>query len=372
MIFFKNSEFNTEILKIINSYKIDELSFSITFENKKESCFALLFAIFLSDLTLNSELIFKDKKKLYDKVIENFLRFTKNKDIFEKSYLQLLTLTLSALYIIDSENISFKEKFIKDVESNKIKVLDYLNNFKCLKGKPSSGNYAMFLAIVLIYLDRFLGTDKKKEIDYWVKLHLENVNINGLWGDDKNFYAYFQNGYHQYEIFKYLKLNEVPIKKATEAVSKLLNKYGGFAPYPGGGACYDYDAIFFLTYTTNNIFLKKNYTSILKNFRLNFFPNLGFSENIYCRPLNFKNFYKVIINPFEKIDERFTEKLISSVSILRHKNKVIKNQFSEKPYEWNKPNLFATWFRIMSIARIEKNLGLNNNWKFINFPGIGF
>ena len=37
-----------------------------------------------------------------------------------------------------------------------------------------------------------------------------------------------------------------------------MNKYGGFAPYPGGGACYDYDAIFFLTYENNSInFLKK-------------------------------------------------------------------------------------------------------------------
>ena len=51
---------------------------------------------------------------------------------------------------------------------------------------------------------------------------------------------------------------------------------------------------------------------------------------------------------------------------------MIKNHFSENPYHWNKPNLFATWFRVLSIAKIETHMDLNKKWKFINFPGIGF
>ena len=63
MIFFKKDELDDEIINIVNSYKIDDLSYSLNFNNKKESYFALLFVIFLCDLTLNTKLIFEDKKK---------------------------------------------------------------------------------------------------------------------------------------------------------------------------------------------------------------------------------------------------------------------------------------------------------------------
>jgi hypothetical protein len=373
LIFFEKDKLDSEISKIIDSYKIDELSYSLTLEKKKESCFALLFAIFLCDLTSNTNLIFQDKTKTSDKLIENFFKFSRNRNIFDKSYLQLLTLTLSALYIVDGDNINFKEKFIKKVESNEINVFDYLKKFRCLEGKPSSGNYAMFLAIILIYLDKFLIVDKQKEIDEWVNLHLSNMNIYGFWGKNKNLYAYFQNGYHQYEIFKYLKTNDTPINIASRSVINLMNNYGGFAPYPGGGACYDYDAIFFLTFQKKNKLISKDILNlILENFRKNYFKNLGFSENTYCRPLNFSNFYKLLTHPLNKIDQRSSEKFLSSVSLLRKKNEMIKNHFSDNPYYWNKPNLFATWFRVLSIAKIETQMDIYKKWKFIKFPGIGF
>ena len=105
-------------------------------------------------------MIFEDKK-ISDKLIENFKVSKKPKTFLINLIYELLTLTLSALYIVDGNNINFKEKFIKKVETNEISVYDYLKKFKCLEGKPSSGNYAMFLGIILIYLDKFLGIDKK-------------------------------------------------------------------------------------------------------------------------------------------------------------------------------------------------------------------
>ena len=373
MIFFKDKEFNNEIVQVINSYKIGDLSFSMTSENKKESHFALLFAIFLSYLTSNFNRIFDNKEKVKNKLILNFENYSKFNYLFDKSYLQFLTLTLSALYIIEGEKIDFKEKFIKKIENKEIKVKDFLEKFNCLKGKPSSGNYAMFLAIGLIYLDKFLKIDQKNEINDWVKLHLLNMNSFGLWGKNKNLYSNFQNGYHQYEIMKFLNIKNLPINKVSKSVQSLMNKYGGFAPYPGGGACYDYDAIFFLTYENNSInFLKKNMHLILNNFKNNYIKNVGFSENFYCRPLNYKNLFKLCTHPFINVDQQLDEKILSLVSILRYKNGKIKNHWSENPYFWNKPNIFASWFRTLSIAKIDSRLNLNERWKFINFPGIGF
>ena len=98
----------------------------------------------------------------------------------------------------------------------------------------------MFLAIGLIYFDKFLKIDNKNEIT--LLLALLNMNSFGLWGKNKNLYSNFQNGY-QYEIMKYLNIQNLPIDKISKSVQSLMNKYGGFAPYPGGGAT-DYDAIF--------------------------------------------------------------------------------------------------------------------------------
>lgn len=373
MNFFFDKKFNKEILSIIDSYKISDNSYSITYDNKKDSYFALLFAIFLSYLSSNFDQVFPNKSKLKEKLLINLETYKKKTNIFEKPYLQLLTLTLSALYILDGSKIDFKENFINNLIDKKINVYEYLKKFKCLDGKPSSGNYAMFIAIVLIYLNDYLGVNKRKEIDQWVTLHLNNVNIFGLWGKNKNLYSYFQNGYHQYEIFKYLKLDQVPINQASNAVKNLINGDGGFAPYPGGGACYDYDAVFFLTFNDKNKnFLEKNIYKIFNNFELNYKKNLGFSENVYCRPLNLKNFYKLATHPIKHYDQNIKEIIFSTISILKNKNRVIKNHWSEKAYYWNKPNLFATWFRIMSIAKLDLNLNNNKKWKFINFPGIGF
>ena len=63
LIFFKDNEFNDEIVQIINFYKIDDLSFSMTSEKKKDSHFALLFN-FLSYLSSNFNRIFDNKEKL--------------------------------------------------------------------------------------------------------------------------------------------------------------------------------------------------------------------------------------------------------------------------------------------------------------------
>ena len=60
-------------------------------------------------------------------------------------------------------------------------------------------------------------------------------------------YLQFQNGYHQYEIFEYLEFQKVPWIVAAKNTLFMSDRYGHFAPWPGGGACYDYDAIFMLT-----------------------------------------------------------------------------------------------------------------------------
>ena len=130
---------------------------------------------------------------------------------------------------------------------------------------------------------------------------------------------------------------------------------------------------FFLTFNqSNENFLKKNIQYIFNNFEINYVKGLGFAENIFCRPLNLKRICMLFSHPLKSINQTTFEKMISSLSIVRNKNKMINNHWSEVPYYWQKPNLFATWFRMMSIAKLDLYFNSNKKWNFINFPGIGY
>lgn len=123
-----------------------------------------------------------------------------------------------------------------------------LHTLGCLKGKAQSGNQAMFLAIFLLHARDYLGIDTSAQIDQWVDLHLVAMNRFGFWGPSNGMtHLQFQNGYHQYEIFEYLGVKTSREEEAVAAVRALADPKGHFAPYPGGGGCYDYDAVSILT-----------------------------------------------------------------------------------------------------------------------------
>ena len=105
----------------------------------------------------------------------------------------------------------------------------------------------MFIAILNIYANKYLNLERSKQIEEWLNFNINSINKNGFWGNKLNIdYLQFQNGYHQYEIFEYLKINKVPWNKAAKNTLLMADTFGHFAPYPGGGGC-DYDAVFLLT-----------------------------------------------------------------------------------------------------------------------------
>ena len=55
----------------------------------------------------------------------------------------------------------------------------------------------------------------------------------------------FQNGFHQYEVFSFLGVDDVPWDKCAKHVATLGQKEARFAPYPGGGACLTTTQYFF-------------------------------------------------------------------------------------------------------------------------------
>jgi hypothetical protein len=352
--------------------------------NSEESPFALCFALFGLNLIKGLNIFGAAgelySKKLYSGILEyKKERSYSNSDLrFDKCFLQLLTFSLSALYLTGGNYFINLEDIIKPLIVEDIGW--YLEKSSALKGQSQSGNFAMFMAILLIHARDYMGMNTSIQLEQWIELHLKAMNKFGFWGQDRKGmkYLYFQNGYHQYEIFDYLGVDNPMQSIAAENVARLADSQGHFAPYPGGGGCYDYDAVFILTGSKQ---LAEQYRSLLIKTAQSILSEQnidgGFSESHYIRPRSLKNvsiFIRFLIDGYRKDSGAQMESVRSFVSLMLPRNDTITNHWSVYSRRWNESDLWDSWFRMQTLARIECALGdkKTRDWGFINYPGIGY
>jgi hypothetical protein len=291
----------------------------------------------------------------------------------DKPYLQLLTFTLSALSLLNRLGscplLNHIEPFLT------IKIEDELKKGGVFEGRPRSGNLAMFFAILLLYASR-IGFETERSIASWQHLHQDALNRFGFWGNYQSMsHLQFQNGYHQYEIFEYLDTPKITWLMAADNVAKLADSEGHFAPYPGGGGCYDYDAVFMITAHPESI----NKHSALLNLTaatLLAEQNIdgGFCESNSVRPRTLRNLIKSVDHVFKGHGTAKMERLRHTITLLRPKHDRIHTHWSNYSREWGESDLWDSWFRMLTLARIDCafNPEHSKSWGFINFPGIGF
>tara|TARA_X000000368_G_scaffold419094_2_gene422439 strand:+ start:9352 stop:10506 length:1155 start_codon:yes stop_codon:yes gene_type:complete len=367
-------------LNFINSMKIKDDEYSFTF-GSESSPYALCFAIFGYNLLCEKELIINNDNLLTSKLIKNLKQKRKErinnkiKISTDKQYLQLLCFTLSCIKILKKENdVILKDEIEELIPENVGTSMKTQSVFEC---KGGTGNYAMFIAIILIYARDYLKIECHDKIDEWVNLHLKNMNPNSLWGQFNEIsHHQFQNGYHQYEILEYLKYdypNEM--LNNLEKINLLADINGQFAPWPGGAACHDYDACFLLSikssFNENDLKLFKIIiSSILQNQN----DDGGFCESHSIRPRTFHNIKLFLQHLYSVNKLTFKERLRQFITLQRPKHDKIHSYVSNSPREWSESNLWDSWFRMMTIARLDCKVSPENftNWGFIDFPGIGY
>ncbi len=256
-----------------------------------------------------------------------------------------------------------------DIESALIKS-------RCLEGAPQSGNQAMFLAIILIHAKNNLSIPTQPEIDNWVRLHLQSMNQFGFWGESKSMsHLQFQNGYHQYEILDYLDFQGIQWDTASKTIAALADNEGHFAPYLGGGGCYDYDAIFIMT---SDLKISRMYANLLELTASSILSEQnidgGFCESLRIRPRSIDNFIGTLRHILNSRGQARIERLRFGITLLRPKNNQLHTHWSRYSRGWEESNLWDSWFRMLTIARIDiaSNPSKISEWGFINFPGIGF
>lgn len=361
--------------KFINSTYFGNGNYIFT-KQSEISPFARCFAIFglrlllcdnLKDMAnVLSDLIIRDLDNFKKCIIESgqVLKFS-------KPYLQLLTFSLSALAILDKLD---NEALIQDI--NSIISTNYLDDLflkKAFDGYPQSGNYAMFVAILALHISKY--GNQKVDLSQWEEQHLRYMNKFGFWGEGSMSHLQFQNGFHQYQVFDYLGTKSVPWEIAADSVSQLADYEGHYSPYIGGGGCYDYDAIFFLTSNDGSI---KKYSKLLVKTANTLLSEQnedgGFCESKKIRPRSFSYFTQSIRHVFAGQGAARLERLHQMFTLLRPKHNSIHTHWTRYSRDWAESNLWDSWFRMLTIARIDIALNPENvkNWGFINYPGIGF
>src|SRR5690606_35030933 len=98
------------------------------------------------------------------------------------------------------------------------------------------------------------------------------------------------------EIIEYLGVPSPKQTEAADAVRLMADDEGHFAPYPGGGGCYDYDAVFMLT--PQGRMVSEDVADLLMRSAITLLAEQnddgGYAESQYVRPRSFKNLARVV------------------------------------------------------------------------------
>lgn len=340
--------------------------------------YALCFALFGLKL-LGDEYLYSERDVFIIALRKNVrkLRARFNEAPIDKPYRQLLTFTLSALSILNAlDDDPLEELVLEQLPSD---LTLSLKDYGILKGQAQSGNQSMFLAIFLLHARDYLNKPIEGSLSQWVDLHFKHMNRFGFWGESQQMtHLQFQNGYHQYEILEYLDIENPKAQIAIEAVRSLADSEGHFAPYPGGGGCYDYDAVFVLT--SNPHFMDKE-TALLLNLTAKTLLTEQTQEGGWCesqrvRPRNLENLMRSVSQIARAIAQPalLKERLRYAVALQRPRHNRIHTHWSTYSRAWGEADLWDSWFRLLTVARIQVTLDPTkaNDWGFIDYPGIGY
>ena len=385
------SNSKTNVINFVNSLRVTPCHYRLS---KHTDCtiYSSIFALFIYDLLDELSSWTKPEKEMWIDYINSFqdkesgLFFPQHFsqiDIYSKANLQLTSFCLSALFLLEGMP-KYDLRFIEGWRT-KENVNEYLRKHGCWEGKLGSGNFAMFLGIFLTYSHESNNSSQMMEmINAWFEHHDKYQNRHtGFWGKrtiNKYFWG-FQNAFHQFVIYDYWNRPILYYDKAVDTILKLQDRDGLFAMSPGGGGCWDYDAIHLLVI----LGLKNDYRrEAIKESLLHAYRSLVASQNTdggFCesrmRPnsiiqsINNWPFYFTGDNPYVWWSRFKTTSIISL-----KKELFIKNQWTSIGHAWHESDLWNTWFRLLAICEIEISIKLKTrlieNCNFHKFIGLGF
>jgi len=313
------------------------------------------------------------------------LEYNKIEDIeFNYIHYQTTAFSLSALDALEMKpkyNFTFMNSFRgKEKISKFFEKINWRNPWH-------ESNKIMFLLQFFSY--EYIVMKKK---DSLVDIHtiidcLDSAQDSktGLWGTQfkASSFASMAAAYHFLIFYKYFNRKINFSEKISSSVFQLQMRDGLFHPFGGGGACEDLDAIDVIYKISSDVSteseesLKRAYRALLQNYD----KNGGFS---WAKRPTFP--FLVGLKYFNPSLEIFNIGMIKWIIKNNYIGSLIPFFKEKKIYEYSNWNLmkyninlsdsWSTWFRLLSIATIERllpNLKKHDiDYKFRRLPSIGW
>jgi hypothetical protein len=248
---------------------------------------------------------------------------------------------LSTYGVFPAFQLKFAHKFL-----DQHYLIRWLNN-RDWNDAWLEGNNLLFLGQLLIYLrdveKKSAASDSLEAYFRWLEMQIDPDT--GLWGTNgycSNFVA-MCGGYHQLLVYYYEK-RPIRYKKALiKTVINLQHPDGGFHPKGGGGACEDVDGADILV----NMYKQINYRR----------------SEIRC---SLRRLLKSIL-----------KKQMPDGGFVYRQNEPFSHMGIPATYSpANCSNMFATWFRVHTLALISEILvdetTINRDWRFNNSCSMGW
>lgn len=375
----------------------DDGSFSFSSANRIGNLYSTCFGVMCLDL-IGELKLFKDREKLvffiqkYQDEKTGYFKdptaISEEGTIHDNNYI-LLQLTDFAQLALSALGTApkYKYKFLEKYKNN-----DFLKKwFYGLNWKNPwlVSNEIMFILNYFIYEDE---KENRKYINYIISLLNKNQSpMNGFWnlGKRVDYHNQMAGAYHFIIFYMYLDIKPNYIEKIIESTLAIQNYDGLFSYATGGGSCDDLDAINLLCWSTvytnhknGDIIrvLERSYRALLNNQN---------EDGGFCWAKRERNIIKLflgILNFRLIFNGLFLDLIDNGIS----KIKMILLVIFKKDFHWKysgldamkikneDSDLFSTWFRMTSVAFIEKTFSkiCNNeasfNWNLRKDSGLGF
>jgi prenyltransferase beta subunit len=364
---FEFGKLKNDVLFWLASLKVSEGHCRYKFNtDSDDTIFCSCFALFILDLFKETEKFTQQERQDWISYIQSFQNkefgYFEPKKYYhqdkERNRYQLTCFCLSALGILGAQP-EFPLTFVEQWETPG-DVKKYLYDTDCHKGKPGSGNKAMFLAIFLTYeYERTKERHLLDKIKAWFEFHDEAQNDSGFWGRGKNshFFLGVQNGFHQLLVYFYWRRRVNKLDRIVDTILDIQDNQGFFSPIPGGWPCYDYDAIHILVNSYKLVDYR--HPEIEKSLERAFHAVFG-SQNYdggfshsKLKPMNILcliktcPFYFSGTNPWT-----WYFRIRRSAALVLRNETTIFTGWTGKSRKYDESNLWDTWFRSLSLAEI--------------------
>jgi|LGVC01.1.fsa_nt_gb prenyltransferase beta subunit len=387
---------------INNLYSKEDGSFSFSYENKIANLYSTCFAVLVLDLinelnnyaTCDKEKIinyinsFQDKKTglfIDDKIATEF---TSHND--EYVHHQLTDFSIITLRSLGSK-YKYQLNFLKDYK-DKLYLKKWLDDLHWENPWLVSNNI-MFILDCLIYEKKFFNFDNEEYINFIMQWLDNNQDAKtGYWnlGHSVSYHDQMAGAYHFLFFYTYLKKKPNHIEQIIDSTLKIQDFDGLFNYMGGGGSCDDLDAIDLLcrsTFYTN--YRKKDIKKALQKSYITLWKNQN-NDGGFCWAKRDKiSLFKIIlsINPrllffVSTLDffSNFKSKIFNQVLVLFFKSRLTWkfSGLDKMNIRYLDSDIFSTWFRLLSIAFIEKTFpdicdhNFTFDWNMKQDIGLGY